>query len=192
MNKLFVHILALYYKLKTNVWYKVIMGELGYHCCIFSPIKIERPKTLDISNNVYIQKYGWFYSVNEDSIVIIDSGTQIGHFFHCVSKNTVHIGKKVLIADKVFISDCTHIYQDINNPIIDQGVEAIKPVHIDDGSWIGENVCILGASIGKNCVIGANAVVTKDIPDYSVAVGNPAKVIKRFNPEANSWEKIDE
>ena len=58
---------------------------------------------------------------------------------------------------------------------------------IGDDSWIGENVCIIGASIGRHCVIGANAVVTKEIPDYCVAVGNPARVIKRYDFEQKDW-----
>ena len=64
-------------------------------------------------------------------------------------------------------------------------------VEIGEGSWLGENVCVLGAIIGRHCVIGANSVVTKDIPDYSIAVGAPAKVIKRYDFTTNSWQKID-
>ena len=63
-------------------------------------------------------------------------------------------------------------------------------VRIGSGSWIGENACILGVIIGKQCVIGANSVVTKDIPDYSVAVGIPAKVIKKYNFETQQWERV--
>jgi acetyltransferase-like isoleucine patch superfamily enzyme len=55
---------------------------------------------------------------------------------------------------------------------------------------LGENVCILSASVGKHCVIGANSVVTHDIPDYSVVVGAPARVIKKYNFDTQRWEKI--
>ena len=72
-----------------------------------------------------------------------------------------------------------------------QKIKQINHVEIGDGTWIGENVCILGVKIGKNCVIGANSVVTKDIPDYSVVVGSPAVIIKKFNITANRWEKSD-
>lgn len=54
--------------------------------------------------------------------------------------------------------------------------------------WIGEGVCIIGAKIGKNVVVGANAVVTKDIPDYCVVVGQPARIIKRYNLQKQIWE----
>ena len=75
-------------------------------------------------------------------------------------------------------------------PVLSQKVVQKKPVEIGDGSWIGENVCIIGASVGKHCIIGANAVVTHDIPDYSIAVGSPAKVVKFYNFENNTWERI--
>lgn len=62
---------------------------------------------------------------------------------------------------------------------------------IGDGTWIGTNVVIVGnVHIGKNCVIGANSVVSTNIPDYSVAVGSPAKVVKRYNFENKQWEKV--
>ena len=72
-------------------------------------------------------------------------------------------------------------------PIILQPVKFKASVRIGRGSWLGENVSIIGASIGRNCVIGANSVVTKDIPDFSVAVGIPAVVIKHFDVEQQLW-----
>lgn len=90
-------------------------------------------------------------------------------------------GKNVLIADKVYISDNLHEFSDVNVPIIGQGVWQIREVEIGAGSWIGECVSVVGAKIGKNCVIEANSVVTRDSPDYSIAVGAPPRVIKRFN-----------
>lgn len=62
---------------------------------------------------------------------------------------------------------------------------------IDDGTWLGTNVVIVGnVHVGKHCVIGANSVVTKDIPDYSVAAGIPAKVIKRYDFEKEEWVRV--
>ena len=83
-----------------------------------------------------------------------------------------------------------HGYEDIETPIKKQPIVQKKEVYIGDGSWLGENVCVIGASIGKHCVIGANSVVTKDIPDYSIAVGSPAKVIKQFDFKENKWVRV--
>lgn len=75
-------------------------------------------------------------------------------------------------------------------PYMRQPLES-KPVSIGDGCWIGEKVCILpGVTIGKKCIIGAGSVVIKSIPDYSIAAGNPAKVIKQYNFENHNWEKV--
>ena len=70
----------------------------------------------------------------------------------------------------------------LNQPIRQNGI-----VEIGEGSWLGHNACVLGASIGKHCVIGANSVVTHDIPDYSVAVGSPAKIIRRYDSTTKTW-----
>jgi acetyltransferase-like isoleucine patch superfamily enzyme len=72
---------------------------------------------------------------------------------------------------------------------MDQPVTFTRKVEIGSGSWIGENACIIGAKVGENSVIGANSVVTKDIPDYCVAVGIPARVIRKYNREKKVWEK---
>ena len=64
-----------------------------------------------------------------------------------------------------------------------------KCVTIGDGCWIGEKVQIMpGASVGKKCIIAAGAIVTKDIPDYSIAAGVPARVIKSYNFNTHRWE----
>lgn len=82
----------------------------------------------------------------------------------------------------MYITDCDHEYRDINVPVIDQGiVRRGQMVSIGEGSYIGINAVIVGnVKIGKHCVIGANSVVTKDVPDYCVAVGSPARVIKKM------------
>ena len=63
-----------------------------------------------------------------------------------------------------------------------------RSVEVGDGSWLGENVCILSASVGRNSVIGANSVVTRDIPDFCVAVGAPALIIRHYNHKSRTWE----
>jgi acetyltransferase-like isoleucine patch superfamily enzyme len=83
-----------------------------------------------------------------------------------------------------------HAYEDISQPIIRQQVLFKGEVVIGDGCWIGENACIIGASVGRNSVIGANAVVTRDIPEYSVAVGAPAVVIRRFDKTLGRWVSV--
>lgn len=82
----------------------------------------------------------------------------------------------------MYITDCDHEYRNIDVSVINQGiVQRGQKVSIGGGSYIGINAVIVGnVKIGNHCVIGANSVVTKDVPDYCVAVGSPARVIKKM------------
>ncbi|MNT31011.1 putative acetyltransferase [compost metagenome] len=99
----------------------------------------------------------------------------------------------MLIASKVFISDLNHgNYKGINqdSPLSTPNSRKLStnPIIIKDNVWIGEGVCVMsGVTIGTGCIIGALSVVTKNIPDYSIAVGSPAKVVKQFNFEQQEW-----
>ena len=114
--------------------------------------------------------------------VRIGAGSEIGERCRISIANSLNIGEKVLLSPNVYITDCDHEYRNISVPVIDQGiVQKGQTVSIGDGSYIGINVVIVGnVNIGKHCVIGANSVVTKDVPDYCVAVGSPAMVIKEM------------
>jgi acetyltransferase-like isoleucine patch superfamily enzyme len=102
----------------------------------------------------------------------------------------VTIGNDVMFAQNVVVSGLNHGYEDVNMPPSAQKVNTGQ-ITIGDNVWIGANsVITAGVTLGKHVVIGGGSVVTKNIPDYSVAVGNPAKVIKKFNFELNTWEKV--
>ena len=97
----------------------------------------------------------------------------------------VHIGNQVNLAQGVVVSGLNHNFADTETPISEQGVSSAL-ITINDDVWIGANSIIAaGVTIGRHCVIGAGSVVAKDIPDYSVAVGSPAKVIKRIEQTTN-------
>ncbi|WP_419767357.1 acyltransferase [Arcobacter sp.] len=160
-----------------------------------NPDIIEGMQYITIGNNVVFQSMAWILALKQDNVepsLIIDNGAVIGRFAHIVALRSVTIEENVLIADKVYISDNIHAYEDVSTPIIKQTILYKSEVVIGKNSWVGENVSIIGAKIGKHCIIGANSVVTKAIPDYSVAVGNPAKVIKQFNMQTQKWEKYVE
>lgn len=110
--------------------------------------------------------------------VIIGDHTRIG--LHNTVIGRVRIGSRVNLAQGVVVSGLNHNYQNPAVPISEQGVST-SPIVISDDVWVGANsVIAAGVTIGKHCVIGGGSVVTKDVPDYSVAVGNPARVIKKI------------
>lgn len=183
----------LWWYLKTKLIYRKEFYSIGAKSIIFKPMQFSETQSVNIGNSTFIAHYGWIMGGQNKNIItlLIGNNVQIGHFSHIIAKNRVIIENSVLIADKVYISDCEHEFLDIDNPILDQGLRYVGDVLIGEGSWIGENVCIIGAKIGKHCIIGANAVVNKDIPDYSIAVGVPAKVVKKYDFNIKGWVRVN-
>lgn len=173
---------------------KLIFGSFGIKSRIDSPLQINGGKNIFIGNKCYIQYKTWLAAMpltNFKPTLIIEDGCVLGNFNHIYATHSIILHKNVLTADKVYISDNLHGYDIIDIPIKDQPIIQKSEVEIGEGSWLGENVCVLGAKIGKHCVIGSNSVVTKDIPDYCVAIGAPARIIKQYDFNENRWEKVD-
>lgn len=164
--------------------------HVGSGARVYNPLKIEGIRSISLGDNVLVSEGTWLAAMpltGKNVELVVSDGTCIGHFNHIYATESIIIERNVLTADKVYISDNLHSYDEINLPVINQPIKQCKPVIIGEGSWLGENVCVIGARIGKHCVIGANSVVTKDIPDCCVAVGVPARIIKRYDFENKEW-----
>ena len=102
----------------------------------------------------------------------------------------VTIGNNVILAQNIVASGLNHEYRDVTLSINDQPI-LVAPIVIEDDCWIAANAVItLGVTIGKHSVVAAGAVVTKSIPPFSIAAGNPAKVIKQYNFDTKEWESV--
>ncbi|TBE49217.1 acyltransferase [Rhizobium ruizarguesonis] len=132
---------------------------------------------LDVGDNVTIQDYAFFQLTMPDPKVFIGNNTVIGRRNIITAKSKITIGNDVLIGSDVQIIDHSHGMRR-DTPIRLQKAE-IGSVEIGDDVWIGAGAkIIMNVRIGKGAVIGANSVVTTDIPEYAIAVGSPAKVVK--------------
>ena len=126
-----------------------------------------------------------------DPILRIGNNVQVTASLQVYAMKEIIIEDNVLFAANVFISDGFHGYNRIDVPYKDQAMFNLEPIVVGEGCWIGQNVVIMPAvTIGKFAIIGANSVVNKEIPEYSIAVGNPARVIKKWNFETRTWEQV--
>jgi len=120
--------------------------------------------------------------------VIIGDRTKIGLSNTIIGPVT--IGNDIRLAQNITLSGLNHNYEDVSMPIHVQGVST-SPIVIEDDSWIGSNVVVVaGVTIGKHSIVAAGSIVTKDIPPYSVVVGNPGRVLKQYNHQTKVWEKV--
>lgn len=120
------------------------------------------------------------HELGDRSVVTIGDRCLIGKGTGIVGHDAIEIGDDVFTGHNVYITDANHGYEDLDLPIGRQ-FEDPRPVRIGAGSWLGHGTIVLpGASIGRHVVVGAGSVVTGDLPDFSVAVGNPARVIRRY------------
>lgn len=161
------------------------------------PSNVPDSKYVSIGNNTTILKNSRIQVYNlltgKKANVTIGNNCYIGYNLSILAGENIEIGNDVLIASYVLITSEDHgMNPESEIPFMNQPL-ICKPVKIGDGTWIGEKVSILpGVTIGKKCILGTNAVVTKDIPDYSIAIGIPAKVIKKYDFENHYWKSIKE
>lgn len=146
-----------------------------------------------LCDNVRIRPSSELYCTPRNARLIMRNNVEIGNHSTISALHEVILEDGVLTGPHVFIADHNHNYQNPYVHIYKQGTLASNDscVHIGEGTWLGTNVVIVGnIRVGKHCVIGANSVVTKSVPDYSVAVGIPAKVIKRYDFDKREWIRV--
>lgn len=164
---------------------KGVVKEFGKGSLIAPGVKIMTPQNISIGNNSSIMSHCIIETCEVDGNnpqLEIGDRVSIGEYSHITCANKVVIGNGVLTGRFVLITDNSH--GNNTKDVVDiaplaREIHSNGPVHIGENVWIGDKVTILpNVKIGKGCIIAANAVVTKDIPEYSVAAGIPAKIIK--------------
>lgn len=127
--------------------------------------------------------------VSDTASIVFEDDISIGQNLHIISGGNLVIKTKTTISANVLITNIDHAYQEINQHILQQP-HIIKDTLIGENCFIGYGSVIqAGTVLGKQCIVGANAVVRGVFPDYSVIVGSPAKIVKRYNPQNKIWEK---
>lgn len=127
---------------------------------------------------------GVWITVGDEGRIRIGEGCFLNLGVMVAAQGLVEIGDHCMFANGCFVTDANHRFTDLDTPITWQGFDSKGPTRVGANVWCGANVVITsGVTVGDRCVIGANSVVTKDLPAYSIAAGAPASVLRSFAPE---------
>jgi acetyltransferase-like isoleucine patch superfamily enzyme len=167
--------------------------NLSFH--FTSLVDRQRAVRISLGNSITLKKDAWLNVATEDPtgepVIVLDDHCNIGYGSIISAKNRIHLEHHVLVGQQVLIVDHNHQYEDITLPVVNQGITEGGTVRIGQGSWIGRGAAIICSrghlTIGRNCVIAVNTVVTRSIPDYCLVWGNPAIIIRQYDPEAQAW-----
>jgi acetyltransferase-like isoleucine patch superfamily enzyme len=154
-----------------------------------------RASRISLGDGVSLREYAWLSVATEDTegepTIVLEDNCHIGFGSIVSAKNQIYLERDVLVGQSVIIVDHNHAYEDINVPILEQGITEGGTIRIGQGSWIGHGASIIcprgELTIGRNCVIAANSMVMRSIPPYSVAAGFPATVIRQYDPKTGTW-----
>jgi acetyltransferase-like isoleucine patch superfamily enzyme len=167
--------------------------DVSFH--VTSKLSRQRATRISLGNSVRLLESAWLSVATDDPTgeptIIIEDNCSIGYGSILSGKNRVHLERDILVGQHVVIQDHNHAYEDIDVPVISQGITKGGRIRIGEGSWIGRGAAILCSrgelTIGRHCVVSANSVVMRSIPDYSVVFGTPATIIRQYDPEKRAW-----
>lgn len=171
--------------------YKPFFGKFGFPSYIGKPVFIGNFKKIFIGKRVRIFPGARIEVIGNDASIVFEDNISIGQNLHITSATNLVIGKNTTIAENVFITSVEHNYQEVGVHIMEQK-NIIKKTQIGENCFIGYGTVIqAGTILGRQCIVGANAVVRGEFPDYSVIVGVPARIVKRYDEKSGVWRKSD-
>ena len=188
---------ATYHKLKTQTFYKMVFKSMGSRSVIKNPMFITPEyifigKDVHISHDARIEGIGnWGKNQIYNPKIIFEDGVSFEQRCHITSADRLIIGKNTIALFDVMITNIDHEYEDLSIPVRKQPL-IIKKTQIGENCFIGSGAKIqAGTILGRHCVVGTNAVVRGNFPDYSVIVGVPAKIVKRYDEVSRKWKKTN-
>jgi acetyltransferase-like isoleucine patch superfamily enzyme len=151
---------------------------------------------IKIGNSVMLTRDVWLnipvLPDHKEPVIILDDNVSIGRRCTISGKNRIHFERNAILAADVLVMDHNHAYEDVTVPILDQETTAGGTIRIEEGCWIGLGAVIVCSQgelvVGKHSVVAANSMVTHSIPPYSVVAGNPARVVRYYDPVTETWK----
>jgi acetyltransferase-like isoleucine patch superfamily enzyme len=161
-------------------------GAWGERTIVRVPLRVEGERRIRLGAAVFIGEGSWLQTLEEGEIDIGD-GCEFSGLAVISAAQSIVIERDVLMARNVHVLDHIHRFDQIDVPVHAQGISEPDPVRIREGAWIGANVVVMpGVTIGRQAVVGANSIVRCDVPDRTVAVGAPARALRRIDDAAHA------
>jgi acetyltransferase-like isoleucine patch superfamily enzyme len=184
-------------QLKGVLYYRRIFGSFGSGSRLYKPMLVANPRFVRIGHDVSIRQGARIEVILTNTrrtpLLLIGNNVNVEQNVHLVCHSKLIIGSDVSITGNCAIVDVTHPYLNVHDSV-KIGARILDEdsfVEIGDGSFLGFGTLVMpNVRVGKYCVIGAHSVVTKDVPDYCVAAGNPAKVLRRYDEAVGGWLAI--
>ncbi len=182
--------------LLRGLYWGIRCREFGRGVLVYPGVHIVHPEWVAIGDEVTIHKDTVIHVAAKDKagtrpVVRIGNGVHLSFRTWIAGRVGITIGDRTGFGPNVVLQDYTHGYEDPDTPIEAQSMVGEKPITIGSGCFLAANVIVLpGTTIGDRCVIGGNAVVMGDIPSNSVAVGNPARVVRHYDRQRGEWVRV--
>jgi acetyltransferase-like isoleucine patch superfamily enzyme len=177
---------------RTYPFASIGKGVWIHHSC---ELRRSIASSMVIGDEVYIGQNVWLnipsHVESQEPIIVFESRSSLGRGCIVSAQNQIHIGRNTIFGPSVFLTDHNHGFEDVGQPIRDQGTTVGGRIRIGQNCWVGYGAAIVcngeTLELGDHCVVAANAVVTRSFPPYSVIVGNPARVAKQYDSTKQVW-----
>jgi acetyltransferase-like isoleucine patch superfamily enzyme len=172
-------------------------ASVGTNLCVHYSCDLSRSIAphIKIGDSVLLDRDVWLnipiLPKSREPVILLEEGCKVGRRCVISARNRIHFERNVVFAPSVLVMDHNHAFEDVNVPIKRQGITPGGTIRIEEGCWIGFGAAIVCGKgelvIGRNSVIGANAVVSRSVPPNSVVTGNPGRVVKQFDRSKGEW-----
>jgi acetyltransferase-like isoleucine patch superfamily enzyme len=185
-------------RLKARLFAPYKIRHIGESSRIHRPRTIDGAEFISLGSGSMIRAHAWLCAIKEHAgrqytpSIEIGDNVYIGHYVCITCIDSVCIESDCVLSEGVYLADSAHGYDPDKGPIMQQALTSKGPVRVGRGSFLGfRSIIMPGVSLGKHCVVGAHTVVTRSFPDYSMVVGSPARIVKRFAPDSGRWLPVE-